>query len=171
MNTLTENKYLILIVLSIFASCRTQQKLTYDSKLFADSTTQYYIVPQRFSGIKNTLQTSIKFHNDKYLSFSVNIYGIPFSINSTNKLNSPTSGISIGFYKSKTKCRIRTLKFVDSNSLVNGPVFVFKRNGKLKHIYRFKNDHFDSLIYTASRRTCFKDTGEHPNKIDYSRLW
>ena len=80
--------------------------------------------------------------------------GYLFSYSDCNTKGGDTTGITIYFDKN----RILKFHFQDSIGRTSGPVFIYKKNGKLKHIYIYSNNHYDSTFYTSCKKCLGDDT-------------
>ncbi len=72
-----------------------------------------------------------------------------------DQLGRPINGGSRMFFE---KNRLQQLAFLDSNGNLEGPVFIYKKNGKLKHVFIYKGGKYLSTYFSARPNSINNDT-------------
>jgi len=148
---------IILAIILTVSGCKQQAVVKRNNKWFIDTSISFsqdrkeWMFPDRIH-----LRTT--FPNSIYGTLSFTEFGTLEMIADTDIFGYPKCGKVVDFYTFKNRTRIYSLKFVDCNSKVTGPVFVYDKKGRLEHLYRFKNNSFDSIIYTRNIKEAFEDT-------------
>jgi hypothetical protein len=149
----------IIIALTIIAiaSCKQQELLNRDAVWFNDSSIlssqdrEDFMFPSRIY-----LRTT--FQNNSHGVAWFNTDGSFVLLRNSNGFGVSKSGFAIDFYYKRNRTRLRSIKYVDSNSRVTGPVFIYNKRGRLKHILRYKSNCFDTVLYSRNPREVFEDT-------------
>ena len=152
-----EIRIIIVLTLVAIAGCKQQELLNRDAVWFNDSSIlssqdrEDFMFPSRIY-----LRTT--FQNNSHGVAWFNTDGSFVLLRNSNSYGAAKSGFAIDFYYLRNKTRVSTIKFIDSNSRVTGPVFIYNKRGRLKHILRYKSNSFDTVIYSRKPKEVFEDT-------------
>lgn len=109
-----------------------------------------------FSDTLDDVMYDFNINNKKIYTIRIDNKNRPFDIFSNYYPSMANVGPQFYFHENSTK--LDMMYFLDSSFLPQGPMFYYKKNGKLKHLLVLKNGYCTKVVFTVSEMQLKKDT-------------